>query len=84
MCLDPNPLSHQLHLKDLEARFLARSYDHSNPPLSGWRAERQQALFAEQTVTPTNRTVSEIDDAVQWIKWIARLRGFWGKLRVTN
>ena len=49
MCFDPTPLARQLDFKDLEARYLAPGFDHSNPPLSGWRAERQQALFSAQT-----------------------------------
>lgn len=49
MCFDPNPLARQLDLENLEARYLAPGFDHSKPPLSGWRAERQEAFFTAQT-----------------------------------
>ena len=58
MCFDLNPLARQLDLKDLEARYLAPGFDHSNPPLSGWRAERQQALYSARTRPLPGKPVS--------------------------
>ena len=72
MSFDPNPLSHQLYLKDLETKYLGSDYDHSRPPLRGWRAERQQA-----TLTKTSGLASSSS-------WVAKLKGFWLGQRVIH
>ena len=84
MFFDPNPLSQQLHLKELETKYLARNFDHSKPPLTGWRAEHQQVEFSKQTPTPKNKIASEAIGAGPKIGWIAPLKRFWFRVPVAN
>ena len=47
-----DPHGHRLHLRQFEEKILQRNFDHSKPPLTGWRTERKAAEFAGSDCKP--------------------------------
>lgn len=54
MSLYDYPADVTAHLKQLEADFNATGFDHSAPPLHGWRSERERACQIERPRANSN------------------------------
>lgn len=54
MSLYDFPTDVTAHLKQLETDFNGTGFDHSTPPLRGWRSERERASQPEHTRTSSN------------------------------
>ncbi len=78
MSIYSNNQTQQLYLKNLEGNCLSQSYDHSKPPLTGWRAERKIAEIAQRKSKPAmkrkpvvagiaSRVVQYIKGVILWI-----------------
>ena len=73
MSINISPLDQQINMKQLESKFGGSTYDHSSQPLTGWRAERQQA---ENTfVASKDQTETTVDKQKPVISkdWIAKI-----------
>jgi len=67
------PLDQQMYMKQLDSKYGGSIYDHSNPPLNGWRAERQQA--ENISVARKNQSepiIAKCEPAVT-MNWIAKI-----------
>ena len=78
-----DPHGHRLHLQQLEEKILQRNYDHSKPPLTGWRAEKKAAEFAGSDSKPVEGDVS---DSHRWhiARSVAQIFRIWLGLRSTG
>ena len=76
MTINLSPLDQQVHMKQLEPKFGGSIYDHSNRPLTGWRAERQlienQITARKEQSEPDTKT-NEPAPAINWIAKIANM-----------
>ena len=79
MSINISPLDQQINMKQLEPKFGGSSYDHSSQPLTGWRAERQQAenntLTSQKHGDQGKRSaeMNKPDIAQSWIAKIANM-----------
>jgi hypothetical protein len=79
MSINITPLDQQVNLKQFEPTFGGSNFDHSNLPLSGWGAERQQAknnIATSQRHSDQGKRSVEMnkpDIAQSWIAKIANM-----------
>jgi hypothetical protein len=63
---------HQLYQKNHEGNYLPQSFDHSKPPLTGWRAERKAAEIAQRKSKPAMKrklvTTVVVQGIIQYTK----------------
>jgi hypothetical protein len=79
MSINITPLDQQVNLKQFEPTFSGSNYDHSSLPLTGWRAECQQAennAVTSQKHNDQGKRSAEMnkpDIAQSWIAKIANM-----------
>jgi len=73
MSINITPLDQQIHLNQLEPTFGGPNYDHSSLPLTGWRAERQQA--ENNTIVSKDQSEMSVDKQTPVIgkNWFSKI-----------
>jgi hypothetical protein len=59
MSINNSPLDQKVHLEQFEPTFGVANYDHSSQPLTGWRAERQQA--ESNAIVSEDQSITTVD-----------------------
>jgi hypothetical protein len=73
MSINISPLDQQVHLKQYEPTFGGSNYDHSSLPLTGWRAERQNAENKVASSKEQSEPVAQKNEPAIGKNWIARI-----------
>jgi hypothetical protein len=73
MTINISPLDQQVHLKQYEPKFGDSIYDHSNQPLTGWRAERQHVENSSVASHDQSKPVAGKNETAVGKNWIAKI-----------
>jgi hypothetical protein len=73
MSINITPLDQQVHLKQLEPTFGGSNHDHSNLPLTGWRAEHRHVENYSVASLDQSNPVAEKNEHAIGKNWIARI-----------
>jgi hypothetical protein len=87
MTINLSPLDQQVHMKQLEPKFGGSIYDHSNQPLTGWRAERQHAennVAARQNQGDQGECSANMNKPDINRSWVARIANMFNTPRFAN
>jgi hypothetical protein len=84
MSINISPLDLQINMKQHEPKFGGSTYDHSSQPLTGWRAERQQAENTYVARKDQTETTDEKQLPVISKDWIANIATMFVKPRFAD
>jgi hypothetical protein len=73
MSINNSPLDQKVQLEQFEPTFGVSNYDHSSQPLTGWRAERQQAENNAIVSKDQSKTTVDKHKPVIGKNWFAKI-----------